>query len=109
MFAVLAAFYIKQAWSFEQRWNAQAEEYANTIPESSSHLVFDQAGATERFSGIQLSVPWSEIHDYTLQEDRLFIHFLKHRAFVIPFRYLSVNERKELKETLEQNHVRKRT
>jgi hypothetical protein len=109
VFAVLAAFYIRQNWSFERQWNAGAESYADMVPESSCNLVLNETGITERCSGVQLHVSWSEIHGYTLEEERIFIHFLKHRSFVIPLRHLSVSQRDELTKTLEHHSVHKTT
>jgi hypothetical protein len=109
VFAVLAFFYIKQNWSFADHWSAQAGAYADTVPETSSRLLLDNQGVAERFSGVELRVPWSEINDYTSEDQRLFIHFLKHRAFVVPLRHLSVGQRDELVSLLEKYHVKRRS
>lgn len=50
----------------------------------------------------------SDIHDFTSQDEMLFIHFLKNRAFVIPLCQLSISQREELIEMLEKHSVRKR-
>jgi hypothetical protein len=104
----MTVVYIVQNWSFEQRWDTGAEAYADTMLENLSDLVLDESGITERFSGVQIQVPWSQVHDYALYEDRLFIHFLKHQSFIVPFRDLSANQRDQLMATLENHNVRKR-
>ena len=108
VFVVLAGFYLRQNWSFAKRWKAGVESYADVTPESLSNLVLDEVGATERFSGIQLHVPWTNFDDYSVYEERLFINFLKNRSFIIPFRHLSLSQRNELIETLERHNVRKK-
>ncbi|MEO5712899.1 MAG: YcxB family protein [Luteolibacter sp.] len=108
VFVALAGLYVRQNWSFAKQWNASLEAYADMNRENLLDLVLDESGATERFSGIQLHVPWSEIRDYTVDQERLFIHFLKHRSFIIPFCYLSAKQRDELIETLERHKVQKK-
>ena len=109
VFALLAFFYVKQNWSFSRKWSAQIRAYADTLPETSSRLALDDRGITEQFSGVELRVPWSEIHDYNSEDERLFIHFLNNRAFIVPFRHLSVGQRDELISLLEKYHVKKRS
>jgi hypothetical protein len=109
VFGALALFYIKQNWSFANHWSAQIRAYADTVPETASRLVLGDQGVTEQFSGVELQVPWSEIHGYNFEEERLFIHFLKHRAFIIPCRHLSVDQRDELIRLLEKYHVKQRS
>ena len=109
VFGVLAFFYIKQNWSFAHQWSAQIRAYADFVPETSSRLVLEDQGVTEQFSGVELRVPWSEIQGYDSADERLFIHFLQHRAFVIPFRHLSVGQRDELISLLEKYNVKRRS
>lgn len=108
VFAVLALFHIRQTWSFARQWNARADEYAEMMPESISNLTFAESGVTERFSGVELKVPWSGLDSYSVDKERLFIRFLKSRSFIVPFRDLSVVQRDRLLETLEKHNVTKK-
>jgi hypothetical protein len=108
VFAVLAAFYLRENWSFERHWNRQAAAYAEMTPESSVVLALDEAGLRETFSGIQLNVPWSELRDYGIDDDRLFIRFLVHRAFIVPLRQLSAEQREHIVKLLEEHNVQRR-
>ena len=108
VFAVLAVLYIRQNWSYAQHWESQLDAYADFAPETSSTLEIRDDGITECFSNTKVSVAWSEIHDYSLDAERVFVYFLYQRAFIIPFRHLSPIEKDELIETLESYNVRKR-
>src|SRR5262249_35931650 len=77
VFVVLAGFYLKDNWSFRKYWEAQAKQYGDGQPETSNRLTLDEHGIRENFSGIQVSVAWSEIHGFTLMEARLYLHFHK--------------------------------
>lgn len=105
VFAVLAFLHIKQNWSFEKRWSEHVKAQADAFPKSASRLVLDDQGINEQFSGVEVRVPWSEIRGYTSQEERLFIHFLKQRAFIVPFLHVSIDQREKLIGLLEKNQV----
>jgi hypothetical protein len=75
-------------------------------PESACVLTVDETGLTECFGGIQLHVAWDHIHGYTLRDERLLIHFLNYRSFIVPFRYLSPIQRDDVVKALEARSVR---
>ena len=109
VFGVLAVFYLKQNWSFDRHWRAGVQASARTVPEHTSCLVLDEAGIIERFMGIELRVPWSEVKGYTLAEERLLIHHLEQWAFLVPLKQLSEVERTDLFAMLERYRIKNRS
>jgi hypothetical protein len=109
VFAILALSWFRQNWSFEKYWTANAASYADSMPECSVTLRVDDTGVTEQFSNVELRVPWSEIHEYNLEPEGIYVHFLKYRAFIIPVRDLASGQRDELIKMLENHNVRKKT
>jgi len=106
-FVVFATFYLKQNWSFERRWRAQVEHFANAIPEHLSHFSIDDSGISQRTLGIELRVPWSEVRHHTVRKDRLLVHFSFDRLLVVPLQVLSASQRAELINMLESHKVKK--
>src|SRR5689334_8081598 len=103
IFVALAGYHLKQNGSFSRQWSRQVAGYVSNNRESSNRLVIDERGLTETFAGIQVHLPWSELHDYVVTDDRLYIWYLSHRAVIVPFRYLKDDERRELLAVLRQH------
>jgi len=101
VFAALAWSYITKNWSFKRAWKQEADRYAELMPECTCQMRLDETGVTESFSGLTTHVDWALIPDYTLTEDYMFIPFLTSRAFVIPIRYTTSEQRDELIKQLE--------
>ena len=78
-------------------WHANAE-----------HLEAQRLGYARWYSAFELRVPWSEVHGYSLTEERVLLHLKPYRTFIVPLRHLSDAQREELMRVLEHHGVPKK-
>lgn len=109
IFLALGFAYVRQNWSFDRHVETRAKEYADAAPETACQMRLDDQGISERNPGVELKVAWTEIHGYTVADERLFIRFLKNRGIVVPMCYLSPDQREELIRILEAHQVQRRS
>jgi hypothetical protein len=107
VFLIVLALFLKRNWSFSSRWNENALAYAQTVDEYTASLTINTEGLTETYLSVSTFVPWTQIRNYGCFKDRLFIRFLKHRTFIIPFRDLNENDKLALMELLASRQIPK--
>jgi hypothetical protein len=107
IFLILLGLFLKKYWSFSARWKEQALAYTRIADEYAASLSIDKDGLTESYLGLNLFVPWNQIHNYAVFENRLFVRFLRSRGLIIPLRDLKEDEKVALIEMLTSQHIPK--
>jgi hypothetical protein len=105
----LALLYLKANWSFDQNWEKRAHEYALTGSESACIFQLDNESVTEIYQDIRITVPWREIHEYSMNSERLILHYAIKRGFILPMRFITPEAREFILTNLESRKIQDRS
>ncbi len=105
----LAFFYLRTNWSFEKSWEERAQEYARTGSEAPVIFKIDNESITEVCQGITITVPWEQIHEYSLNSERLILHYAIQRGLILPVRFITSDVRELIFSNLESRKIQNKS
>lgn len=104
----LAFFYLINNWSFARNWEKKAQEFARAGRETSVVFEINPESITEVCQGIRITVPWAQIREYSLNDQRLILHYSIHRGFILPSRFVSPEILQSILEKLKLHKAQKK-
>lgn len=107
VFAAIGFWHVR-GMGFERRWNQRLESAVAAMPETRATLLVEDKGLRECNNRFEFFIPWSEVQDYMIIDERLLIRGAGRERFIVPLRYLSSDEQAELTRMLEERDVLKK-